>query len=94
MGKITIFLYVLFLVNFRNLIKILYFIFNLLLDLVEPSYGWLPIFLHLPMDDGHLGYIQKFLKITPLNIHKGSNRHSCSWQLVVGIEFACNQWDN
>jgi len=60
------------------MIKILYFIFNLLLDLAKPSYERLWIFLHLPMDDGHIGYKNNFLKITPLNIHKGSNRYPCS----------------
>ncbi len=76
--KFTNFLYVLFLVKFRRMIKILYFIFNLLLDLAKPSYGRLLTFLHLPMDDGHLGHKQKFLKITPLNIHKSSNKYPCS----------------
>jgi len=46
------------------MIKILYFIINLLLYLVKPSYGQLLIFLHLPMDDGHLGYnIQSTTKL-------------------------------
>ncbi len=32
--------------------------------LAKSSYGWLPHLLHLPLDNGHLVYKQKFLKIT------------------------------
>jgi len=46
------------------MIKILYFIFSLYLDLAKSSMGQLQFFIHVPMNDHHFGYKQKFLKKT------------------------------
>jgi hypothetical protein len=55
--------------KYRRMLQDVYFIFGLQKGLVKSSKGWLPLFLHLPMDGCHFGYQQKFLKeITGVNM--------------------------
>ncbi len=52
------------------MIKNLFFIFYLQLDLAKSSKKWSPFFLYLPMDDNHFGYKQKFVKKTLITTNK------------------------